>query len=108
MQVIKFGGSSVANAENIQKVIDITRRSLEKDTTILVVSALGGITDSLLKVGAVAASGDEQFRDLLREMENRHLDLVRGLLPIQQQSATLSLVKQHFNQLDALCEGVFY
>ncbi|MEI8109920.1 MAG: bifunctional aspartate kinase/homoserine dehydrogenase I [Chitinophagia bacterium] len=107
MQVIKFGGSSVANAENIQKVIGITERALEKDATILVVSALGGITDSLLKTGSVAASGDEQFRDLLREMETRHLDLVRGLLPIQQQSATLSLVKQQFNQLDALCEGVF-
>jgi len=107
MQVIKFGGSSVANAENIQKVIGITERALEKDATILVVSALGGITDSLLKTGSVAASGDEQFRDLLREMETRHLDMVRGLLPIQQQSATLSLVKQQFNQLDALCEGVF-
>ncbi|MBU3743811.1 MAG: aspartate kinase, partial [Sediminibacterium sp.] len=107
MQVIKFGGSSVANAENIQKVIAIAQRAVENDTTILVVSALGGITDSLLKAASVAASGDEQFRDLLHEMETRHLDLVRGLLPIQQQSATLSLVKQQFNLLDALCEGVF-
>lgn len=107
MQVIKFGGSSVANAENIQQVIRITEKAVEKGTTILVVSALGGITDGLLKAGTVAASGDEQFRSLLGEMETRHLDLVRGLLPIQQQSATLSLVKQQFNQLDALCEGVF-
>jgi len=107
MQVIKFGGSSVANAENIQQVIRITEKAVEKGTTILVVSALGGITDGLLKAGSVAASGDEQFRSLLSEMESRHLDLVRGLLPIQQQSATLSLVKQQFNQLDALCEGVF-
>jgi aspartokinase/homoserine dehydrogenase 1 len=41
-------------------------------------------------------------------MENRHLDAVRELLPIQQQSATLSLVKQQFNELDGICDGVFY
>ena len=45
MQVLKFGGTSVANAENIKKVIAIVKQSSQKDKTIVVVSALGGVTD---------------------------------------------------------------
>jgi len=107
MQVIKFGGSSVANAESIKKVMDITRIILQRGNTIVVLSALGGVTDSLLKLGSMAAGGDDTYRSVLQELETRHLDVVRSLLPIQQQSATLSLVKQHFNQLEGLCDGVF-
>lgn len=107
MQVLKFGGSSVANAANINKVIDIVQSSLQKETTLLVVSALGGVTDLLLQTGELAAKADESYKSLLKEMETRHLDTVRELLPIQQQSSTLSLVKQLFNELDGICDGVF-
>jgi aspartokinase/homoserine dehydrogenase 1 len=107
MQVLKFGGSSVANSANINKVIEIVQSAVQKDTTVLVVSALGGITDLLLQTGELASRGDETYKGLLKEMENRHLDTVRELLPIQQQSATLSLVKQQFNELDGICDGVF-
>lgn len=107
MQVIKFGGSSVAGAENIKKVMAIVSGSIAKDTTILVVSAMGGITDRLIKTGELAADGDINYRQLLEEMELRHLDTVRSLLPIHQQSATLSRVKQQFNQLEGICEGIF-
>lgn len=107
MQVIKFGGSSVAGSDNIKRVMAIISEALTKDNTIIVVSAMGGITDRLIKTGELAAEGDINYRQLLEEMELRHLDTVRSLLPIQQQSATLSRVKQHFNQLEGICEGVF-
>lgn len=107
MQVLKFGGSSVANAANIHKVIAIVQRAVKKEPTVLVVSALGGVTDSLLRVGHLASTADESYKTLLKELEKRHLDTVRDLLPIQQQSATLSQVKQQFNELDGICDGVF-
>lgn len=107
MQVLKFGGSSVANAANIQKVVAIVQKAILKEPTVLVVSAMGGITDSLLETGNFAATANETYKELLKQMENRHLDAVRELLPIQQQSATLSLVKQQFNELDGICDGVF-
>jgi aspartokinase/homoserine dehydrogenase 1 len=44
MQILKFGGSSVANAANISRCISIVRQAAEKDRTLVVVSALGGIT----------------------------------------------------------------
>ena len=71
MQVLKFGGSSVANAENINKVISIVLDSIKREPTILVVSALGGITDSLLHAGKLAAEADEQYKVLIKEMETR-------------------------------------
>ena len=107
MQVLKFGGSSVSNASNINKVVAIVQSAIKKEPTVLVVSALGGITDQLLQIGHLAATADETYKSLLTEAENRHLDTVRELLPIQQQSATLSAVKQQFNQLDGICDGVF-
>lgn len=113
MRVLKFGGSSVASAVNIQKVIDIVGAALKGadgsggDAIVLVVSAMGGVTDQLLTTGELASQAKESYKDLLKQMETRHLDAVRDLLPIQQQSATLSLVKQQFNELEGVCDGVF-
>lgn len=107
MRVLKFGGSSVANAANIDKVVSIVLRKSGTDKIAIVVSALGGVTDSLLKTASLAATADETYKVLLEELEQKHLELVRALLPIQQQSATLSLVKQHFNDLEGICDGVY-
>ena len=49
MKVLKFGGSSVANAENIQKVVSIVKQT-QYTNAIVVVSALGGVTDSLISL----------------------------------------------------------
>lgn len=107
MQVLKFGGSSVANSANINQVVSIVQLAMQKEPVLLVVSALGGVTDQLLQTGELASKTDELYKTLLKEMENRHLDTVRELLPIQQQSSTLSLVKQQFNELENICDGVF-
>ena len=107
MQVLKFGGSSVANAVNISKVIAIVAKAVEKEPVVLVVSALGGVTDQLIAIGAKAAGGDESYKDQIKELEVKHLEAVRGLLPIQNQSGTLSWVKQQLNELERICDGIF-
>ena len=53
MKVLKFGGTSVANAENINKVVHIVVKNDEAQ--IVVVSALGGVTDTLIKAGTLAS-----------------------------------------------------
>ena len=58
MQVLKFGGSSVANAENITKVIAIVKRALASDRTVVVSSAISGATDALILIGKPAKSGN--------------------------------------------------
>ena len=107
MQVLKFGGSSVANGENINKVVELVRQALKKDRIILIVSALGGITDMLIQAGASAAAGEESYKDQLQEIERRHLETVKFLLPLTRQSSALSLVKTRCNEIEDICSGVF-
>src|SRR6185369_13748725 len=107
MQVMKFGGTSVANAENICKVTAIVKNAVKKGRTVVVVSALGGITDLLLHAAAKAAAGDESFKENLQEIEKRHLNAVSLLIPVSSQSQLLSLVKKSCNEIEDLCSGIF-
>src|SRR3954469_18618552 len=107
MQVLKFGGSSVANAENIEKVVGIIKEKSTKDKTIVVVSALGGITDILLSCGNLASAGDEAFKEKLQVIESRHMETVKALIPVTQQSRILSHVKTQCNELEDIFNGIF-
>jgi aspartokinase/homoserine dehydrogenase 1 len=110
MQVLKFGGTSVANAENMNKVSSIVQSRLKSEPqskTIVVVSALGGVTDVLLQSGGLAAAGDESYKELLQKVEQRHLEAVKALIPVTQQSSVLSWVKQRCNEIEDICNGVF-
>ena len=72
MKVLKFGGTSVANAESIRKVIDIAINSSKKESIIVVVSALGGSTDVLLESGRKAERKDTSYiTDIKRLIPNR-------------------------------------
>ncbi len=107
MQVLKFGGTSVASAENMERVIDILLKAAQDGPTVVIVSAMGGVTDALISSGKLAASGSEQYKQLLQTLEIRHLEAVRALMPVARQSSLLSWVKQRCNEIESLCEGVF-
>ncbi|MEO8822762.1 MAG: bifunctional aspartate kinase/homoserine dehydrogenase I [Ginsengibacter sp.] len=107
MRVLKFGGSSVANAENINKIVAILEDRLKNEKLIVVVSALGGTTDALLNSVILASEGKEEYKDQLHKIESRHLELTKQLIPVAQQSHLLSMVKQHCNQIEDICNGVF-
>jgi aspartokinase/homoserine dehydrogenase 1 len=107
MQVLKFGGTSVTNAENISKVVAIVKETIKKDKTIVVVSALGGVTDLLLNAASSASSGEESFKEKLLVIEHRHMEAVKLLIPVAQQSHLLSLVKKSCNEIEDICNGVF-
>ncbi len=107
MQVLKFGGSSVANAGNINRVVEIIKNTKTGKKTIIVVSALGGITDQLLKAAALAEANDESYKSILQEIEIKHLQAVKDLIPVQQQSTVLSLVKKICNEAEDICNGIY-
>jgi bifunctional aspartokinase / homoserine dehydrogenase 1 len=107
MQVLKFGGTSVANAENINKVVAIVQEAARKDKTVVVVSALGGVTDLLLGAASLAAEWNESYKEKLAIIEQRHLDAVKQLIPIAHQSQLLSLVKRSCNEIEDICNGIF-
>ena len=107
MQVLKFGGTSVANAGNISKVAEIVKQAIKVDTTIVVVSALGGVTDLLLHAAVLASEGNETFREKLSFIEHRHLETVKELIPVTYQSQLLSLVKKSCNEIEDICNGIY-
>jgi aspartokinase/homoserine dehydrogenase 1 len=103
---MKFGGSSVANAYNIKKVGEVVAKQ-QNERCLVVVSALGGVTDALIQASQTASKGNENYKQSLGNLEARHLDTIKDLLPITAQSSCLSNVKQKFNELEDICEGVY-
>jgi aspartokinase/homoserine dehydrogenase 1 len=107
MKIIKFGGSSVANPENIRKVFAILQDKLKQQEIAIVFSAFGGVTESLLTIARLAREGDQAYRDLLQTLEEKHLDIVRQLISVQNHSSVMTYVKVRFKELEDLFHGIF-
>ena len=78
MKVLKFGGTSVGSVESIRQIQHII--SQQSDDCIVVVSALGGITDQLLKAARMALQSGEAYMEVYQQIRQRHLDMVNTLI----------------------------
>ena len=107
MQVLKFGGSSVANAANMKKVAAIVNAAVERDRTILVCSAISGFTDALIRIGHLAASGDSGYKAVIDEYERRHINMLRELLPIEKHEELTEICLGYFASVRSIAQGVF-
>ena len=107
MNILKFGGSSVASPENIKAVAEIVQKKVQQDRTIAIFSAFGGVTNDLLEMAELAAREDSSYREKLEQNEKRHLEAVKELIPVQSRSGILSRIKNEFNRLETLYEGVY-
>jgi bifunctional aspartokinase / homoserine dehydrogenase 1 len=105
MKLLKFGGTSVGSPENIKQVIEIVSNRKEKIS--VVVSAFTGITNQLNSLSSFAAEGHEKFKDILNDIESRHINAVKELISIKRQSSILANVKMLINELDDIVKGVF-
>lgn len=107
MKVLKFGGTSVANAQNIKLVLNIILDKAKQDKLIVVVSAITKVTDLLLLASQKAASNNESFKEVVVEIEKKHVDAIKELFPVHEQSSSLSHIKRIMNHLETLLEGCF-
>ena len=107
MQVLKFGGTSVASAEAMLQTIDIIKKALEEDRTLVVSSAVSGCTDQLISIGKLAAARDESYRKLLEALKERHHQIVEKLLPPGYRSKTTGAVDALFGELESIVQGVY-
>lgn len=108
MHVLKFGGTSVASAKNIQIVREIVQeRHSDGQPVAVIVSAFGGITTKLIECGQLAAAGDEAYLAILKEVANRHIQTVKDLIPLKNQGTTLSEVRIMLNELEDICRGIY-
>ena len=107
MQVLKFGGSSVANAENMSKVVDIVTKAVDRDRTILVTSAISGCTDTLIQIGHLASERDESYKTLIDELQSKHHTIIKDLLPVEKQDESREVCDSLFNSLRSITQGVY-
>ena len=107
MQVLKFGGSSVADAQNMSKVVDIVINAVDRDRTILVASAISGCTDTLIKIGTLASQRDESYKGLIDELQKRHHALITDFLPREKHEESIEICDSLFDSLRSIAQGVF-
>lgn len=105
MKVLKFGGTSVGTPESILKVMEIV--ASRDEATVVVVSALGGVTDQLIRSARLAEEGDPSFRDEIAAMRERHVSVCREVVPAGRRSEVEAELNIMLDRLSSICEGVF-
>lgn len=107
MKVMKFGGTSVGSVNSILNLKSIVESAAREDNVIVVVSALGGITDKLLKTSQLAVMGDNSFNDEFRAIVSRHHELIDAIIPDEEKRAVLlKEVDKLLNELDNIYQGL--
>ncbi|MBQ8421204.1 MAG: bifunctional aspartate kinase/homoserine dehydrogenase I [Bacteroidales bacterium] len=106
MQVMKFGGTSVANADSMSQVVDIVTKAVDRDRTILVVSAICGCTNTLIEIGILASKRDEGYKTLIDKLQKQHHDIIRELLPREKQEESREVCDSLFDSLRSIAQGV--
>ncbi|RUT78927.1 bifunctional aspartate kinase/homoserine dehydrogenase I [Ancylomarina longa] len=104
MKVLKFGGSSVANAVNCIKVREIIEKNYSICRQIIVVSALGGVTDELERCINLASERNEEYKIALQSLQNRHIQMI---LDLNVSKETEHWVVKRFSEIAELLQGVF-
>lgn len=102
MKVLKFGGTSVGSAVNIKSVKNIVFS--QNDDIIVVVSALGGITDRILNAAKLAAIGTELYREELEMIKQRHFEVISGLF--DETTGVTAAVNEILRELEQVLTGV--
>ena len=106
MKVLKFGGSSVGSVNSIISVKKIVEAV--EEPVIVVVSALGGITDKLIKTSQMAAEGDATYEKEYRDIVNRHIEMVYTVIPAgDARSALLDQVNELLSELKNIFQGIY-
>ncbi len=108
MKVFKFGGSSVANADRIDNVARIIQSYSQKgEEFAVVVSALGGVTDLLIRMATLAADGNSSYSHTLEAYTARHREVVNALIDYDQHPAILNEIIEGQVELGNLLQGVY-
>ena len=105
MIVIKFGGSSVSNSKNIESVLNIIKS--KNNPCIVVVSAIGGVTNLLNESGVLAEKGKKSYLNKVDLVEKKHLIIIKKLLSGSIKESAINDMKKLISKLKKILEGVF-
>lgn len=106
MKVLKFGGTSVGSVNSMLSVKKIVEAV--DDQVIVVVSALGGITDKLIATSRLAAAGDSSYEKGMKEIVNRHIEMVYTVIPAgKEREVLLDQVNGLLSELKDIFQGIY-
>ena len=106
MKILKFGGTSVGSVEALKALKAVIKSNLDqKEQIIVVVSAMGGVTNQLLEMAENAVERVD-FTSALSEMEKKHFAVIKELVPLQQQNQVLTKLKLYFQELEDILQGI--
>jgi len=104
--VMKFGGTSVGDAERMQNVAELVTDHARRAEVVVVVSAMGGVTDMLIRAATKASQGDrEHWKNVRRELAHRHREVADQLLTAAEQAAVLPRLAEQVGIFENLCAG---
>ncbi|SIQ35278.1 aspartate kinase [Alkalispirochaeta americana] len=106
MRIMKFGGSSVADAGRIKAVGNIVQQAVQEGPVALVFSAMKGVTNSLLEAADLAQAGQSGFWEILQDLRTRHEETLGELIPDGDTTGTAQGVAQLLEELSELLHGV--
>ena len=108
MKVLKFGGTSVGSVKSILSLKNIVEKESKKHPLVVVVSALGGITDKLLNTAQLALNGDEEYKNEFDSMVTRHHQMIDTIITDNKKREKLyDTVDSLFEQLKSIYYGVY-
>ncbi len=107
MIVLKFGGTSVANATNIAKALDIVSQKSKENQLAVVVSAFSGVTDLLILAGKTAAAKDKNYKEIIGQIDQKHKAAIDELIPLSEQSDIITTINNDINLLKTLLDGCY-
>ena len=108
MKVLKFGGTSVGSVKSILSLKKIVEAEARTQPVVVVVSALGGITDKLIATSQLALKGDDKWREEFDAMVTRHHQMIDTIITDDKKRVDLfNKVDQLFDQLKSIYYGVY-
>lgn len=108
MKVLKFGGTSVGSVDSILSLKNIVEKESEKQPIVVVVSALGGITDKLLNTAQMALNGNDKYLNEFDSMVERHHKMIDVIIKDEAKHNTLlNKIDALFEQLKSIYYGVY-
>ena len=108
MRVLKFGGTSIGSAENIKKVLEIIKNKANDSDVVVVVSAIGGVTDRIATASSDVMSNNVNYKLALGKIKDIHYQIINSLFKDQYMIKIKDLVSTKLNELEKLTDTKLY
>ena len=108
MKILKFGGTSLNKAENVKHVINLIKQQYQScNELFIVVSAFGGVTDSLIDISSLAENRDSNYGSCLKSLEQRNYEIIDQLFTTRGSQKIKKIISNLWEELEDVVHGIY-